>query len=136
MKETRRKMNHKRSKTPENASYWLMKSQRIIALQVSASSEGSCKITISAHTPDSGAATERRRRKEKDFASPSSQSKIQVLPRCCCLLCDHCSNWTWVGEETLAYGISCVLHTARSSLIRNYADPLISLDLELLKNYR
>ena len=55
-----------------------MKSQRIIALQVSASSEGSCKITISAHTPDSGAATERRRRKEKDFASPSSQSKIQV----------------------------------------------------------
>ena len=37
--------------------------------------EGSCKITISAHTPDTG---DRKRRKEKDFASPSSESKIHV----------------------------------------------------------
>ena len=23
---------------------------------------------------------------------------------CCCLPCKHCSNWTWVVEEILAYG--------------------------------
>ena len=27
------------------------------------------------------------------------------LKKCCrCLPCDHCSNWTWVVEEILAYG--------------------------------
>ena len=23
---------------------------------------------------------------------------------CCCLPCNHCSNWTWVVEEILAFG--------------------------------
>ena len=23
---------------------------------------------------------------------------------CCCLLCNHCSNWTWVVEEIFAFG--------------------------------
>ena len=62
--------------------------------KVSASTEGSCKITISAHTPPPGitntagggglttitaGGNERKRKnKEKDFASPSSESKIQV----------------------------------------------------------
>ncbi len=65
--------------------------------KVSASTEGSCKITISAHTPPPGlnpaaaataggggvsttnsAAFGKRKNKDKDFASPSSESKIQV----------------------------------------------------------
>jgi hypothetical protein len=55
--------------------------------QVSQSTdEGSCKIKISAHTLDSGAAGAKtptggggkRNRKEKDFASPSSESKLHV----------------------------------------------------------
>jgi hypothetical protein len=62
--------------------------------KVSASTEGSCKITISAHTPQpgvnntaaavgtahggGGGGERKRKNKEKDFASPSSESKIQV----------------------------------------------------------
>eukprot|EP00092_Neocalanus_flemingeri_P008454 GFUD01009110.1.p1 GENE.GFUD01009110.1~~GFUD01009110.1.p1 ORF type:complete len:2320 (+),score=595.04 GFUD01009110.1:230-7189(+) len=43
--------------------------------KVSQSDSGSCKITISAHTPDMG---EKKKKKEKDFSSPSDESKIQV----------------------------------------------------------
>jgi hypothetical protein len=70
--------------------------------KVSASTEGSCKITISAHTPPpglnassatggqsgpnaaaaggvgGGGGDRKRKTKEKDFASPSSESKIHV----------------------------------------------------------
>ena len=54
--------------------------------QVSQSTEGSCKIKISAHTPDRSPtphtptphANKRNRNKEKDFASPSSESKLHV----------------------------------------------------------
>jgi hypothetical protein len=66
--------------------------------KVSASTEGSCKITISAHTPQpgvnntaaanaggggggtshGGGGERKRKNKDKDFASPSSESKIQV----------------------------------------------------------
>lgn len=42
--------------------------------KVSQSDSGSCKITISAHTPDMG----EKRKKDKDFLSPSDESKIQV----------------------------------------------------------
>ena len=44
--------------------------------KVSQSDSGSgCKITISAHTPDMG---DKKRKKEKDFNSPSDESKIHV----------------------------------------------------------
>ena len=28
---------------------------------------------------------------------------LEVVYYVCCLLCEHCSNWTWVIEEVLAY---------------------------------
>jgi len=44
--------------------------------KVSQSDSGSgCKITISAHTPDNG---DKKKKKEKDFSSPSDESKIHV----------------------------------------------------------
>merc|ERR1711892_994991 len=44
--------------------------------KVSQSDSGSgCKITISAHTPDMG---DKKKKKDKDFSSPSDESKIQV----------------------------------------------------------
>jgi len=49
---------------------------------------------------------------------------------CCCLPCNHCSIWTWVVEEILAFlVVGCVLRTAGSPFIWNYADPLTSLEL-------
>ena len=50
--------------------------------QVSQSAEGSCKITISAHTPATG---DRKRRREKDFASPNADAKIRVRRECVCM---------------------------------------------------
>ena len=46
---------------------------------------------------------------------------------CCCLPCNHCSNWTWIVEEILAFLVSgCVLLTAGSSFNVN---TVIALDL-------
>ena len=46
------------------------------------------------------------------------------------VVCNHCSNWTWVVEEILDFFVlGCVLRTAGSSIIWNYADPLTSLEL-------
>ena len=37
---------------------------------------------------------------------------------CCCLPCNHCSNWTWVVVEILAFlVICCVLRAAGSPFI-------------------
>ena len=35
---------------------------------------------------------------------------------CCCLPCNHFSNWTWVVEEIFALVLGCVLGTAGSSI--------------------
>ena len=62
------------------------------------------------------------------YATTHGQGEV-IIECCCCLPCNHCSIWTWVVEEILAYGIDCVLWTAGSYLIYNYAFPLASLEL-------
>ena len=47
------------------------------------------------------------------------------LSCCCCLPCNHCSNWTWVVEETLAN-----VNRLRSTHCRGV--PLIETSLKLL----
>ena len=39
------------------------------------------------------------------LSTPSESLNITVLIVCrCCLPCNHCSNWTWVVKEILAFG--------------------------------
>ena len=43
----------------------------------------------------------RRRRTRNTTWKPS----LQIPGKCCCCLpCTHCSNWTWVADQILAYG--------------------------------
>ena len=32
------------------------------------------------------------------------RQKLGIVRCCCCIPCNHCSNWTWVVEEILAFG--------------------------------
>ena len=45
-----------------------------------------------------------RKCKERYFIHYSYRHPVGGNLCCCCLLCDHCSNWTWVAEEILAFG--------------------------------
>ena len=45
---------------------------------------------------------------------------------CCCLPCNNCSDITWAG---LGYGNRLCCTHCESSLILNYADPPISLEI-------
>ena len=43
---------------------------------------------------------------------------------CCCLPCNHCSNWTWVVEEILAFGTR--LRSTHCREFNYLKDPLTS----------
>ena len=78
-----------------------------------------------------------RTRMERQPQTITHRAFIQVgaiASCCCCLPCNHCSNWTWVVEEIGLLVLGCVLRTAGNSIIWNYAEPLTSL--ELLNYYR
>ena len=48
---------------------------------------------------------------------------------CCCLPCNHCKNGTWVAKKFWPMVKGCVLRTADSFNIWNYANLLTSLAL-------
>ena len=41
---------------------------------------------------------------EKEEPSPPKITLGWARACCCCLLCNHCNNWTWVVEVFLAFG--------------------------------
>ena len=71
------------------------------------------------------------------FRQRYSESDLHVIiisdlwqPCCCCLPCNHCSNRHGLLKKFWPFlVIGCVLRTAGSSFMWNYADPLTSLEL-------
>ena len=67
-------------------------------------------------------------------------SNISMLYFCCSLPCNHCSNWTWVVEEILAYGnrlrsmhcrkFRCIKreYVGGCKSFRSVPDPILELD--------